>query len=326
MQEFKLITKYFKPLTNSCTAAQNLGDDVAKIALQQGCELLISKDVFVEDVHFLRCDGAFKIASKLLRTNLSDLASSGATPLYYMLGFSKNDHTDEKFLREFVRGLKSVQNEFELCLIGGDTVKSEKLFFSITIFGSAKKNHSLSRDQAKEGDLIFVSGSIGDAFLGLYCKQNNLPKTSYSKTLLQRHFFPQPRINLGQKLLEKNLSKCAIDVSDGLIADLAHVCSASKLTAEINLEQIPVSAAAQKFLAKNRPIKLTDLFCGGDDYELIFAANPKNSKKILQLSKELQLDLTCIGEFKKSATKQCTVTLRDANHQKITITKSGYEH
>ena len=317
MKEFQLIEKYLKPLTNSCKASQNLADDVAKISLKKDEELIISKDVFVEDVHFLRSDGGFKIASKLLRTNLSDLASSGAKPLHYMLGFSKNEHTDEKFLREFSRGLKSVQDQSELCLIGGDTIKSEKLFFSVTIFGIAKKGKILSRNQAQEGDLIFVSGTIGDAFLA---RCFNLSK------LQERHFFPTPRINLGKKLLEKKLSRCAIDVSDGLIADLNHICAASKLNAEIHLHSVPISAAAQKFLQKNSQIKITDLISSGDDYELIFAVNPKNRKKIAALSKSLDLDLTCIGEFKKSSAKKFNASLYDEKNHKITIKKTGYEH
>lgn len=318
MKEFQLIEKYFKPLTKSCQASQNLADDVAKISLKKDQKLVISKDIFVEDVHFLRADGGFKIASKLLRSNLSDLASSGATPLYYMLGFSKNKNTDEKFLREFVRGLKSIQDEFNLCLIGGDTVKSDKLFFSITIFGWIKKDKILSRNQAKEGDLIFVSGTIGDAFLGL--------KNAHDSYLRERHFFPTPRISLGKKLLKENLSLCAIDVSDGLLADLTHICKASELAAEINLKEIPLSKSAQKFLQKNSQIKILDLISGGDDYELIFAVNPKNREKIVKLSKGLKLDLTCIGSFTKSSNKKFSVTLRDEKNQKIAIKKLGYEH
>ncbi len=320
MKEFHLIEKYFKPLTKSCKAAQNLADDVAKINLKKDEELVISKDLFVEDVHFLRIDGGFKIASKLLRTNLSDLASSGAKPLHYMLGFSKNDYTDEKFLREFSRGLKSVQDEFGLCLIGGDTVKSEKLFFSVTIFGIAKKGKILSRNQAKKDDLIFVSGAIGDAFLGRCFKKLSATE------LQERHFFPTPRINLGKKLLEKKLSRCAIDVSDGLIADLNHICTASKLAAEIHLNHLPISTAAQKFLQKNSQIKIGDLISGGDDYELIFAVNPKDRKKISDLSKSLKLDLTCIGAFKESSNKKFNVTLFNEKNRKIIIKKTGYEH
>jgi len=318
MREFQLIEKFFKPLTNGHKAAQNLADDVAKISPKKDEELVISKDLMVEDRHFLLKDGGFKIASKLLRSNLSDLAAAGTTPLYYMLGFSKNKNTDEKFLKEFARGLKSVQDEFNLCLIGGDTVSSEKLVFSITIFGAIKKGKTLSRNQAKAGDLIFVSGTIGDAFLGL--------QGTSDKFLQNRHFFPTPRIELGKKLCEKNLSKCAIDVSDGLFADLNHICGSSKLQAEISLEQIPLSKSAQKILQKNSKITRLQLFSAGDDYELIFSANAKNYKKITELANALKLQLTCIGKFTKSVNKKFGITLLDKENQKIKIEKLGYEH
>jgi thiamine-monophosphate kinase len=324
MKEFQLIEKFFKPLTDGREEARNLGDDVAKISLKKGEELVVSKDLMVENVHFLLADGGFKIASKLLRSNLSDLASAGATPIHYLLGFSKNENTDQKFIKEFARGLKSVQNEFGLYLIGGDTVKSEKLFFSITIFGRVKKGKILARNQAREGDLIFVSGTIGDAFLGL--KGFSSLNKGLDQFLKNRHFFPTPRIELGKKLLEKNLSKCAIDVSDGLLSDLQHLCRASELEAEIHLNQIPISEAAQKILAKNSEVKILDLLSGGDDYELIFATNPKNLQKIAQLSRLLNLKISCIGQFKKSVAENFSINLRDEKNRKIKIEKFGYEH
>ena len=322
MKEFQLIEKFFKPLTKAHEAAQNLADDVAKISLKKNEELVVSKDMIVEDVHFLRSDGGFKIASKLLRANLSDLAATGATPLHYLLGFSKNKNTDAKFFAEFAQGLKSVQDEFDLCLIGGDTVSSEKLFFSVTIFGVIKKGKILSRANAKNGDLVYVSGTIGDAGLGLNISALRL--TPYALRL--KHFFPTPRISLGKKLLEKNLSNCAIDVSDGLLADLRHICQSSKLAAEIYFDRIPISSAAKNFLKKNPQKNPLDLLSSGDDYELIFTTNPKNEKKISALAKNLKLDLTCIGKLTKTVGKSFTVTLRDTKNQKITIKKFGYEH
>ncbi|MDX2083037.1 MAG: thiamine-phosphate kinase [Rickettsiales bacterium] len=318
MREFQLIEKYFKPLTKSHQAAQNLQDDVAKIKLKADEELVVSKDIFVEDVHFLRSQNVAKIAAKLLLTNISDLAASGAKPLHYLLGFSKNNYTDARFLRQFVSGLKSVQDQFQLSLIGGDTVAAKKLFFSITIFGIIKKGKILLRNQAQDGDLIFVSGTIGDAFLGL--------KGIKNKYLQQRHFLPSPRVELGKQLLDKNLSRCAIDVSDGLLADLNHICQSSQVSAEIFLDKVPFSEAAKKTLQNNSQIKITDLICGGDDYELIFAVNPKNHQKILQLAQNLKLDLTCIGSFVKATNKKFSVTLFDQKNHKITIKKSGYEH
>jgi thiamine-monophosphate kinase len=316
MAEFQIIEKYFKKLTNGNKAAQNLSDDVAKFSLGKDEELIVSKDAFSQDIHFLLEDGGFKIASKLLRTNLSDLASAGATPLYYMLAFGKSKRIDENFIKEFTRGLLDVQKQFNISLIGGDTVSTNEAFFSITIFGKVKKGQNLKRDSAKAGDLIFVSGNIGDAQIGLEMKLSaNLQKNN---KFLQHHFFPQPRIKLGENLLKEKLSKCAIDISDGLLADLKHLCKASKLSAKIFLDKIPLS---EKNLSQKRKL---ELLSGGDDYELIFTVDVKNEKKILQLAEKIDLKLTCIGSFVKS-TKPDLILL-DNNNKKITLKKLGYEH
>ncbi len=298
MQEFQLIKKYFSSI------ARDLSDDAATLSVKPDEQLVISKDLMVEDRHFLLKDGGYKIAKKLLYSNLSDLAASGAKPVCYMLGFSKNNILEEKFYEDFSRGLKEAQKEFKLDLLGGDTVHSDKLVFSITIFGVTKKNKILARSQGKAGDLVFVSGFIGDAFLRL-----------------ERHFFPTPRIKLGQYLLKKNLSKCAIDVSDGLLADLRHICEESKLQADIELEKIPLSKAAKKM-----DFNIMDLLSGGDDYELVFTGSKKNYEKIMNLKKLLDINISCIGKLKKTEKKNYTINLFDKNKQKIIIKKFGYEH
>lgn len=305
--EFEIIQKYFKPLSTQSAAAQNLADDVAQISLKKDETLVISKDMMVEDVHFLASDGAYNIAAKLLLTNLSDLAASGAKPLYYMLGFSKSKNLDEEFLQNFTQGLKDVQKKYNLHLIGGDTVKtSDKLFFSLTIFGVVKKNTALLRKNAKNNDLIFVSGNIGDAYLG---------RVGKNKKFLERHLLPTPRIELGQKLIAQKLSKCAIDISDGLLADLQHLCDESNLSATLFANKIPVS---------DKNINLLDLISAGDDYELIFSAKKKDEEKILQLAKKLNIKLTCIGFF--SANKNKTITLLDKEDKKINFSNYGYRH
>lgn len=320
--EFSIINDFLKPLTNQVAAAQNLADDVAKISIKADEELVVSKDMIVEDIHFLRKDGGFKIASKLLRTNLSDIAASGAKPLYYVLGFAKDKKMDKKFFTEFSAGLKEVQDEFGLSLIGGDTVETwGKLFFSLTIFGVIKKNKTLLRQNGQDGDIIFVSGNIGDAALGLKLSQGAKINTTQKKYFLERHFFPTPRIKLGKKLVEQNLSRCAIDVSDGLLSDLKHICEESKLSAIIHQDKIPLSD--KKSLSKN--ISLLDLISAGDDYELIFTAKKTAEKKILQLAKSLKVKITAIGTLKKTA-KRPDVTLLDSDNQIIKFSKYGYQH
>ena len=174
MNEFSIIKKYFLPLTKESKESGKLLDDVAKISFKANKQLAISKDLMAEDIHFSKKDGAFNIAKKLLKSNLSDLAASGAKPLYYMLGFSQ-ENLNEDFIEEFCQGLKEVSDEFGLVLIGGDSIRIKgKLCFSLTIFGELPKNKSLERKNAKSGDLIFVSGNIGDAFLGLNLLQKKI--------------------------------------------------------------------------------------------------------------------------------------------------------
>lgn len=343
MLEFEFINKILLPLTKNPNSSkqkkhpsQDFADDVAVLNFDKDFDLIISKDIFIEDVHFLKSDGAQKIASKLLLTNLSDIASSGGKPLYYMMGFTKNSTLDDDFYQKFGGALRDLQRKYKLTLIGGDTSNSDKLFYSITIFGKVKKNKILSRKNAKNGDLIFVSNSIGDAFLGLDIKLKKLKKfEKYHQKLLDKHFYPQPRIELAQELINKNLSKCATDISDGLIADLSNICKSSKLNAEIYLSQIPLSNEAKIYLKNNPKINALELLSGGDDYELIFSINPKNLTKIAEISNKLNLKLTCIGKFFKEsnyyANKNFSVFLFPDEQNKssqtlIEITKKGYEH
>lgn len=325
MDEFQTIKKYFLPLTNKVSSSGNLEDDIAKILLNKNEYLVLSKDLMIEDVHFKKSDGAYKIASKLLISNLSDLAASGAKPLYYMLGFSSGKNLDEKFIADFCSGLKDVGKKYKISLIGGDSISSpDRLFFSLTIFGTKNKNHStLSRNSGKNGDLIFVSGTIGDAFLGLQINKNQLQKNDY---LQSRHFFPTARIKLGSILAKNKLANAAIDISDGLLADLNHICQVSKLDATIYQDKIPFSKEAKLFLKQNNNINISDLISGGDDYELIFSTNKKFQKEIAILSKKLKISLTCIGSLTKPKNKKPQIHLLDNSNQPIQIVNYGYKH
>lgn len=325
MNEFEII-KSFRTLTNNDPAAADFKDDVATFSLAKNQKLIISKDLIVEDIHFLRSNGAKKIAAKLLLSNLSDIASSGAKPIYYMLGFSKNDFVDKKFIKEFTSGLKEIADQFKISLIGGDTVKSnDKLFFSLTIFGVVESKKFLSRQNAKAGDLLFVSENIGDAFLGLEISKNKLKckDKKFKDYLLNRHFFPTPRIKLGQKLLEDNITKCAADVSDGLLADATNIAKSSNLSVVIDIDKIPISAAAKFILEKNQQIKITDLITAGDDYELVFSCPKSNKSKLLKIAKELKIEVTEIGFFDKKSSHH----LKFLHKKKLpTIQKLGYSH
>jgi len=328
MNEFKTIQEYFLPLTKGNKAAGELQDDVATIALNGKKELVVSKDLMAQDIHFCLKDGTYNIACKLLQSNLSDLAASGAKPLYYLLGFSQNNNLDEQFIKEFYRGLKDIGNQFNLDLIGGDSIGiKDKLCFSITIFGEISKGKSLKRSNAKNGDLVFVSGDIGDAFLGLNITQEKIvcSNKTHTKYLTKRHLQPSPRVHLGMELVKRDLSKSAIDISDGLLADLLHICNASNLDAIIQQDLIPLSRAAKSCLLENNNINLNQLISGGDDYELIFTAKKKDQSKIENLSKKIGVKITCIGHFEKSESKP-KIHLMGKKNQELEISQYGWQH
>lgn len=325
MDEFSIINNYFRPLTDNCYESQSLEDDTCLI---NQANLVISKDLMVENIHFKRSDGAYNIANRLIRSNLSDIAASGCKPLYYMLGIAKNDHVNEEFLSQFCLALKEINEEFNIKLIGGDTVKSNQdLFFSITIFGQKEKN-ILSRKNALNDDLIFVSGYIGDAFLGRKISEGEiiLEKEENKKYLLDRYYKAQPRIELARQLNQQSLSKCAIDVSDGLLSDIRQICCSSKLSAEVFLNQIPISQAAQNILQNNQDFSRLDLCSAGDDYEIVFSAKKSDLENIKKLSKQLNIPLTHIGCFKNNISNKSSIKLLDASKNKIDFTKFGYEH
>lgn len=354
MKEFDFINKILLPLSSSSKIISkknsspnnfipefnsfNFQDDTAKIALDSNNDLIISKDLMIENIHFLKEDGGFKIASKLLLSNLSDIASSGAIPFAYLLGFTKNNNLNKRYYTQFGKALLKIHNDYKISLIGGDTSNSSNLHYSVTIFGVIKSGKSLLRKNANEGDLIYVSNTIGDAFLGLNIKLNNISSPrNYEKELLDKHFFPQPRLKLSQELVKNNLSNCATDISDGLIADLSNICNASQLNAQVFLSQIPISLSAKKYLKNYQNLSLIDLVSGGDDYELIFTINPKNQIKIKKLAKKLGIKLTCIGKFtsqswhKNSNKKKYDVFLFKDNQNidkknLINLKKKGYEH
>lgn len=322
MKEFEIINKYFKKLTLSNPAADGLNNDVANFSIENDRQLVVSKDVMVEDVHFKRVYGGSKVAHKLLTSNLSDLASAGASPHSYMIGFTKDDDLDEVFLSSFCSKLSELSKKHNISLIGGDTTSSNAgLFFSLTIFGTCPKNKILSRSGGCDEDLIFVSGNIGDSYVGLKILQNKIDvkNINIKDYFLEKHYYPEPRLSLGSKLIERNLSNTAIDVSDGLFADLNHICQNSNLGANIFLEKIPVSR-----YVKTLSLDIMKLLSGGEDYELIFTTKRGNREKILNLANELELKITEIGFLSKNNDRE--IKLFDQSNRLVKIKKYGYEH
>ncbi|WP_321392022.1 thiamine-phosphate kinase [Emcibacter sp.] len=299
--EFDLIENYFAPLASKGPPAFGLQDDAAVFHPPTGQDLVFTKDALVASVHFLENDAPELVARKALRVNLSDLASMGAEPVGYLLALALPRHFDaehrEEWVSRFASGLAEDQKQYSLSLFGGDTVSTPgPLTITLTAIGSVEKGRALHRFGAKVGDHIFVSGSLGDAALGLAILQGVLQEENLDvrKFLVERYHLPRPRLALGRRLT--GLATAAMDISDGLMADLGHLCDASGVGAHIFDFNLPVSGAAGKVLERLPGYK-NRIWGGGDDYELLFTVPEQHLAVVDALSVELGLALTEIGQI-----------------------------
>ncbi|HEY9051270.1 MAG TPA: thiamine-phosphate kinase, partial [Gammaproteobacteria bacterium] len=238
MSEFDLINHYFKAIDNRRPdVALGIGDDCAVLQVPDGHELAVSTDTLVAGVHFPLTTSAEDIGYKALAVNLSDLAAMGAEPAWMMLSLTMpNENAD--WLSGFVKGFRQLMDQYHLQLVGGDTTRGP-LSITVQVFGFLPKGKALRRDAAKPGNLIYVSGTLGDAGLGLKKILNEIQSDHTLQYCIERLNRPTPRITLGKALL--SLSRCAIDISDGLLADLGHIVEESSCAAIIHIHQLPLS-------------------------------------------------------------------------------------
>ncbi len=289
MNEFDYIEKYFRPLTNKC--ALNLKNDAAIFKQKSSFDLIISTDTLSEGIHFFGHEDPADIAKKSLRVNLSDMAAMGAKPIFYNLSLSVPKVKAREFIPKFAKGLRDDQNIFDIKLIGGDLTSSLKYInITITIFGETYNGKSISRDGAKIGDCLYVSGVLGLSKIGLDNFNSKLKEFEEAK---RKYLLPQPRVNLGVSL--ENIANSMIDISDGLIQDATHLAKNSKLTVELNLCKIPLPNIKQL----DHELILNSALYGGDDYELLFSCNTLNESLVEELSIKMNLKLTKIGVFKE---------------------------
>ncbi len=321
--EFELIARHFAPLAKA-PGALGLLDDAALLAPPAGAEIVLTADALVAGVHFLEEDPADLVARKLLRVNLSDLAAMGARPLGYLMTAALARPLDEAWVARFAQGLGEDQEAFGIALLGGDTTGTPgPTTLSLTALGAVPAGRALTRSGARAGDLVYLSGTLGDGALGLKAAQGALPDlpAEARATLIDRYRLPQPRLALGQALGEAGLASAAIDVSDGLAADLGHILEASGLAGVVETADLPLSEAARAALAGD-PALLPLLLTGGDDYELLFTAFPEQAAAIATLARDLSLPLTRIGRLETGE----GLSLRDAEGAEVALDKAGWEH
>ncbi len=301
--EFALIAQHFRPLAGP--GALNLQDDAAVLAPPPGRELVLTCDAMVAGVHFLPDDPPDLVGRKLLRVNLSDLAAKGATPIGYLMTVSTPRDTPDDWYAGFAAGLLQDQKEYGVTLLGGDTTSTPgPISLSLTILGHVAPGQAVHRMGARPGDGIFVTGTIGDGALGLAVARGRL--SDPSGFLLSRYRLPRPRVGLAIA----GIASAGMDISDGLVQDLGHICRASNLAAEIDVAQVPLSPQARAAGPEWLPICLT----GGDDYELLLAIPP---------GRETGIPVTRIGAFRSGPPD---VIVRGLDGKPMNLARGGWSH
>ena len=318
--EFGRIRRYFAPLAG--LGSLDLADDAALLDCPPGHHLVVTVDQAVEGVHYLPDDPPDFVAKKLLRRSLSDLAAMGATPRHYLVTSALPASRDDDWVRRFAEGLGEDQHRFGIALLGGDSTSTTgPATLTLTAIGQVATGREIRRDGAKPGDRVWVSGTVGDAFLGLAVLRGGHVGLApeHRAALAARFQLPDPRVDLGPRL--EGIAHAMIDVSDGLLADLGHICETSGVAATVELQRVPLSPAARE-VAVADPAVHPLLATGGDDYELLFAAPPVVEAEIVLLAQSMDLPITEIGRIEEGA----GVRLVDAHGRDIPMATTGWRH
>jgi len=315
MTEFDLIRRYFTHPTPS--SLLGVGDDAALLQVSEGNVLAVSNDMLVSGTHFAHDADPFLLGHKALAVNLSDMAAMGATPRWAMLAIALPE-ANEIWLEKFSAGFFALAGQYGVDLVGGDTTRGP-LNLCVTIFGEVPAQQALRRNGAQLGDEVWVSGKLGDAALALAHLQGHikLHEIEYAACAPALHQ-PQPRVALGLAL--RGIASSAIDISDGLLADLGHILDDSRLASRLDFQALPISSVLRGHIQEALAIQCA--LSGGDDYELCFTASPAHHNEILDISVRLKLPLTHIGTI--VAGLGCLVL--DAAGNPINTDASGYDH
>jgi thiamine-monophosphate kinase len=324
LTEFELIERYFQTAEFQTDPHQwtmtNNGDDCALLRVPEAKDLVCSVDTLVAGVHFPEASSAFDIGYRALAAAVSDLAAMGATPAGFYLALTLPNN-QESWISGFADGLLTASRAFSIPLLGGDTTKGP-LNIGIHVQGLVPKGQALLRCGAKPGDIIFISGHLGEAAAAL---ASVLEDPKPNSPLKHRFFRPEPRLALGERL--RYLASACIDVSDGLIQDLSHLCRQSGTRAQINIEQLPLSAALEAAFDLNQSQGF--MLTGGDDYELCFTVAVERAAEVAILLDELSLPGKAIGQMLEAAQSETheLIDLLDANGKAMPIPSDvGFQH
>jgi thiamine-monophosphate kinase len=317
MQEFELIKNYFSKLSKNNKSSLNLNDDVF---FDKKKELVISIDTYNEGNHFIDFKKPDLVIKKIIRSSISDLICKGVSPKLYFISGSGNKKAFSKInLSKISKSLKQEQKKYKIFLCGGDTTFSNKVSFSITTVGFSKK--IIFRNNAKLNDDIYVTGNLGDSFIGLQILRNNIKvNKKIGNYFIKQYYQPEVQIRLSKKLL--NFANTSIDISDGLITDLEKMINNQNLSYQINEDKIPISEYLSN-LIKVKKINKSKLISNGDDYQVLFTASQNKSRIIRIASKILNIKITKIGKINSGHNKSIII---DQKGKQLDIKNKGYIH
>ena len=306
---------------------KGIGDDTSVTVQDETKYLLCTTDTLVEDIHFsLKHTSSYNLGKKAVSISLSDIAAMGGAPTFLLTSIILPASTPVDFINLLYKGIKERADEFAVALVGGNTSASpEKIVITTIMLGEVPKDQVIFRKGASAGDVVYVTGRLGDSSLGLKIwkeKDDKIITDPFLKDAMLAHIDPFPRVREGRKLAEKKLATSMIDISDGLISDLRHIAEESMVGAKIWLDKIPISTALKRWLV-DHPADITLSLSGGEDYELLFTAPKANTPLIENMAKELGIPITQIGEI---VSQEYGVTVLDDKGGVFQPPSNGFEH
>jgi thiamine-monophosphate kinase len=318
--EFGLIERIRRKVEVGRGVRLSIGDDAAWVDHPQRSSL-VTADLLIEGIHFdLRWTSLADLGYKSVAVNLSDIAAMGGTPAYVMLSLGIPANFDSKKIDALYRGINRVAKKHGVSIVGGDTNTADSLIISVCLIGHAPKK-PICRSGAHVGDDIYVTGTLGDAALGLnLLRLKRRPQSGAVAQLLKRHHRPTPRLAAGALLAKRNVASAMIDISDGLIQDLGHICQASGVGANIRQDTLPLSSAYRALAGKTG---MQHALSGGEDYELLFCAGPRQRKRIATLGKQAGVPITRIGVCVPPADG---IKVFDTAGAEVVVKAHGHDH